>query len=92
MEDKHIKPTPVVLVRPRHDKWWTIGGVLGKIVAGTAFTFLAALIAWWLGPIIFGDTYTLGYWQSFALIFFIRAILPIRTGIQYQDTNKLAQP
>lgn len=92
MASEHIKPTPVVIVRPRHDKWWAFGGGLGKIIAGIAMSFLGGLIAWWLGPLIFGDAYTLGYWQSFALIFFIRAILPITPGIQYQDSNRQAQP
>ena len=92
MEDKHIKPTPVVVVRPRHNITHAIGANAGKILAGISVTFLTALIAWWLGPIVFGDAYTLGYWQTFALIFFLRMVIPRPMSFQYQDTLKQGQP
>ena len=92
MGDERIKPTPVVIVRPRHEKWYGIGKGAGEFLVGIAASFLFALVAWWIGPLVFGDAYTLGYWQTFGLIFFLRMIVPRAASPRYQDDLRQAQP
>lgn len=89
----HLNPTPVVLVEPRHRlnvEWFSY--IAGRLTVGFAFTFLLALIAWWLGPLVFGEWYSLGYWQSFALIFFLRAVVPRQPGVRMQSNLRSHLP
>ena len=92
MPHKHINPQPVVVVQPRHNLAFSIGLFVSKIIVGTAFTFLFALIAWWLGPIVFPDHYDLSYWQTFALLYLLRVIVPRPASFQYQSASSIAQP
>ena len=92
MSSKHIKPLPVVVVQPRHKPSFGIGLFAGKVIVGTAFTFLFALVAWWRGPIVFPDHYDLSYWQTFALLYLLRVIVPRPASFQYQSASSSAQP
>ena len=67
-----IQPQRVVIVKPKN----TIGENLGWIAGSIIGLFILALAAWLLGPIVFGDSYTLGYWQTLALVVFLRAVIP----------------
>lgn len=87
-ENAYVKPVLVAVVEPRHGIWWH----LARIVGGIAGAFLLALIAWWLGPFIFGDWYALGYWQTFALVFFLRALVPRARSFQYQSNVRAEVP
>ena len=92
MTAKHITPTPVVVVHPRHDPAFGAGAFAARIIIGTAFTFLYALIAWWLGPIVFPELFDLTYWQTFALLYLARAIIPRPASFRYQSDAVLGQP
>ncbi len=92
MNTHHLNPQPVVVVEPRHNPGFAIGLFATRIIISTAFTFLYALIAWWLGPIVFPDHYDLTYWQTFALIYLARTIIPRARSFEYQSNSTLGQP
>lgn len=92
MPHKHINPQPVVVVQPRHKPSFGIGLFAGKVIVGTAFTFLFALVAWWIGPIVFPGHYDLSYWQTFALLYLLRVIVPRPASFQYQSNLATGQP
>lgn len=92
MPHKHINPQPVVVVQPRHKPSFGIGLFAGRVIVGTAFTFLFALIAWWLGPIVFPGLYDFSYWQTFALLYLARVIIPRPASFQYQSNLATGQP
>ena len=92
MPREHINPQPVVVVQPRHNLTFSIGLFVSKIIVGTACTFLFALIAWWLGPIVFPDHYDFSYWQTFALLYLARVIIPRTSSFQYQSNLATGQP
>lgn len=88
MSEKYLEATPVVVVEPRH----TWSHHVATLTVGIGGTFLFALIAWWLGPLIFGDWYSLGYWQTFALLFFLRAVVPRSGGVRHQSKLRVSRP
>ena len=92
MSSKHIDPQPVVVVEPRHSLAFSVGSFAGKIIVGTALTFLFALVAWWLGPIVFPDHYDLSYWQTFALLYLLRVIIPRPYSFRHQSNLAAGQP
>ena len=89
MSEKYLEPTPVVIVEPRHTRAHEVATFVAEGIGGN---LLYALIAWWLGPLIFGDWYSLGYWQTFALLFFLRVVVPRSGGVRHQSNRRLAQP
>lgn len=92
MTQKYITPQPVVVVHPRHDTAFGIAAFATRIVVGTAFTFLFALVAWWLGPIVFPGLFDLTYWQTFALLYLARVVIPRPASFRYQSDSVLGQP
>lgn len=92
MTSKYINPQPVVVVQPRHSLAFSVGDLAAKIIVGTAFTFLFALVAWWLGPIVFPELFDLSYWQTFALLYLMRLIVPRSRSFQYQSNLAVGQP
>ncbi|RBP66381.1 hypothetical protein DFO66_103328 [Brevibacterium sanguinis] len=79
-----IPPTPVVVVEPQTSLKENFYHFCVLLVASIPVTLAFAAIAWWLGPLIFEDAYTFSFWQTFALIFFLRCIVPRPMSFRYQ--------